>query len=97
VITETITSTLVTISGDSAGQVYQLKADFRVVDLKTQKVVLQSTSFGRAGFERYQAIYSNVRAREDAEDRAAAHVAGDIKTRLAAFAKARQQGTAPAQ
>jgi LPS-assembly lipoprotein len=92
VIKETISTTLVTITGDSAGQVYQLQADYRIVDLKSQKVVFQSQSTSRAGFERHQQIYSNIRGRENAEDRAAAHVATDIRNRLAAFAKARQNG-----
>ena len=35
--------------------------------------------------ERFQSIYSNVRAREDAENRAASTVADDLKTRLAAY------------
>lgn len=95
VIKESITSTLVTITGDSASQIYQLEVEYRIVDLKTQKVINQGRTFARAGFERHQAIYSNVRAREDAENRAAAHISGDLKTRLAAFAKARQLGNLP--
>ena len=39
----------------------------------------------RAAFERYQQIYSNVRARYDAENRAATTVAESIKIRVAAF------------
>jgi LPS-assembly lipoprotein len=48
-------------------------------------VVFQGTSNARAPFERFESIYSNVRAREDAENRAARIVADDLKTRLAAY------------
>jgi LPS-assembly lipoprotein len=84
-IRENLVSTLVKIDGDSLGQIYQLDASFRLIDLKDKKVVFQGRSTARAGFERFQSIYSNVRAREDAENRAAGTVAGEIKTRLSAF------------
>ena len=69
------------------GQIYAIQASFRLIDMKSKdkKVVLQGTSNARAGFERFQSIYSNVRAREDAENRAARTVADDLKTRLAAY------------
>ena len=51
--------------------------------------MLQGTSHARAGFERFQSIYSNVRAREDAENRAARTIADDLKTRLAAYLSGR--------
>ena len=38
-----------------------------------------------AAFERFQSIYSNVRARDDAENRAARTVADDLKTRVAIY------------
>ena len=47
--------------------------------------MLQGASHGRAGFERFQSIYSNVRARDDAENRAARTVADDLKMRLATY------------
>ncbi|MGD9785543.1 MAG: hypothetical protein AB7E80_12345 [Hyphomicrobiaceae bacterium] len=84
-IRESITSTLVKISGDASGSVYNLNADFRLIRISDKQVVLQGKSAGRAGFERFKAIFSNVRARQDAENRAASSVAQDLKTRLAAF------------
>jgi LPS-assembly lipoprotein len=48
-------------------------------------MVLEGTSYGRAAFERYSAVYSNVRAKFDAENRAARSVATDLKGRLAGF------------
>jgi LPS-assembly lipoprotein len=47
-------------------------------------VVLSGTSYGRASFERNKSIFSNVRAREDAENRAAKVVGEDLKSRLSA-------------
>lgn len=85
VIRESITSTLVKISGDASGSVYNLDADFRLVRISDKAVVLQGKSAGRAGFERFKTIFSNVRARVDAENRAANTVAQDLKTRLAAY------------
>ena len=84
-ITEQVTSTLVNAEGDSAGQIYQLDASFQLSDIKTGQVALNGQSFGRAGFERFSSIFSNVRAREDAENRAARTVANDIRVRLEAF------------
>jgi LPS-assembly lipoprotein len=87
VVKESVLSTLVTNEGEALGQIYAIQASFRLIDIKSKdkKVVLQGTSHARAGFERFQSIYSNVRAREDAENRAARTVADDLKTRLAAY------------
>ncbi len=84
-LTERITSTLVNRAGDSASQIYSLDAKFVLVDAGTSQPVMKSQSFGRAGFERYTSIFSNVRAREDAENRAARTVARDIRSQLEAF------------
>ncbi len=84
-VTESVMTTLVKIDGDSLGQIYAIQASFKLISIKDKKVVLQGTSHGRAGFERFESIYSNVRARDDAENRAARTVADDLKTRLAAY------------
>jgi len=84
-ITESVVSTLVKPDGDALGQTYTLQANFKLIDIKTKKVVLTGTSYGRAGFERFQSIYSNVRARDDAENRAARTVADDLKTRVGIY------------
>ena len=56
------------------------------IDIKDQdRSCCTGTSNGRAGFERFQSIYSNVRARDDAENRAARTVADDLKTRVAIY------------
>ena len=62
-----------------------LDAKFTLTRISDNKMVLEGTSFGRAAFERFTAIYANVRAKEDAENRAARAVAEDLKGRLAGF------------
>lgn len=84
-IRETVTSTLVRVDGDAQSQIYNLDASFKLIRLSDKQVVLTGTSFGRAGFERFTSIFSNVRARQDAEDRAARTVGEDLKSRLAAY------------
>lgn len=83
-IRESVTSTLVRIDGDSGGQIYNVEAKFQLVRISDKTVVLTGTSYGRASFERNKSIFSNVRAREDAEDRAAKTVGEDLKARLSA-------------
>lgn len=84
-LTERLVSTLVDAQGESLSQVYSIDAQFTLFDSKTQKPVLNGTSFGRAGFERVSSVFANVRSREDAESRAARTVAKDIRIRLEAF------------
>jgi LPS-assembly lipoprotein len=85
VLQENVTSTLVKITGEAANAVYSVQASFRLIDTKSKQVVFQGASHARASFERFESIYSNVRAREDAENRAARTISEDIKTRLAAY------------
>ncbi len=85
VLTESISATLVQIDGNSSGSVYNLNAAFRLVRLDDRSVALQGQSYGRSAFQRFDSVYSNVRARREAEDRAARTVADDLKARLAAY------------
>jgi len=85
VIAESIQATLVKTTGEAASSVYVLDARFTLVDIKSKKVLLQGSSFARAAFDRFPSIYSNVRAREDAEARAAGVIAEDVKSRIATF------------
>lgn len=84
-VREKVTSTLVARTGDAKSQVYNLDAKFKLTRLSDKKVLLSGTSYARAGYERFNSIYSNVRARRDAENRAANTVATDLKARLAAI------------
>ncbi|MCH9807133.1 MAG: hypothetical protein K0U74_05315 [Alphaproteobacteria bacterium] len=85
-IREKVTSTLVARTGDARSQVYSLDAKFKLTRVSDKSVILSGTSYARAGFERFDSIYSNVRARHDAENRAAKTIATDLKARLAAIA-----------
>lgn len=85
VMRERLTSQLVNIEGSAESQIYHIDADFQLIDLRSKQVVFKGQSFGRASFQRFQTIYSNVRARQDAEDRTARTVALDIKGRVEAF------------
>jgi LPS-assembly lipoprotein len=84
-IRESVQSTLVTIAGEALGQIYTIEASFKLISIKDKKVVLEGASHGRAAFERFESIYSNVRAREDAENRVARTVSDDLKVRLATY------------
>lgn len=83
-VSESILTSLVNAKGDSAGQIYQIEAKYKLVSLTDKKTIFEGRSLGRAAFDRFEAVYSNIRAREDAENRVAKTVADDIRTRLAA-------------
>ncbi len=84
-IRESLGATNVKATGEAMSSVYSLDASFTLIDMVSKKVLLRGTSHGRANFDRFQSIYSNVRAREDAENRAAKAISDDLKVRLAAF------------
>jgi LPS-assembly lipoprotein len=46
---------------------------------------MEGRSYGRAGFERVNSVFANVRAREDAENRAAKTVGDELRTRVLAY------------
>ena len=69
------------LTGISEG-IYTAKVLVRISD---NSVVLTGTSYARAGFERFDSVFSNVRAREDAENRAAGTIGEDLKSRLTAY------------
>lgn len=84
-IRESVSSTLVKIDGNARGQIYNLDADFKLIRITDKSVVLEGKSYGRAGFERVTSVFANVRAREDAENRAAKTVGEEMRTRLLAY------------
>jgi LPS-assembly lipoprotein len=85
VLRESISATLVQIDGTSSGSVYNLDASFRLIRIADRSVALQGSSNGRSTFQRFDSVFSNVRARHEAEDRAAKTIAEDLRSRLAAF------------
>ena len=84
VIKESLTNELVKISGDAKSQVYELDATFKLIS-NDGRVVLEGKATSRAPYERFETIFYNVRARYDAENRAARTVAESIKVRIAAY------------
>jgi len=82
---ESAQSLLVNLQGQAAGQVYALDADFKLIDIATQKVLLASKANGRAAYQQEVSTFANVRARRDAEDRGARVVSDSIRTQVAAF------------
>lgn len=84
-VRENVTSTLVKTDGDALSQIYTADASFNLVRLSDKAVMLKGISFGRAGFERNPSIFSNVRAQDDAQNRAAKTIALDLRSRIAAF------------
>jgi LPS-assembly lipoprotein len=85
IIRESITPTLVQIDGNSSGSVYNLNTSFRLVRLADRSVALTGESNGRIAFQRFDSVFANVRARQDAEDRAAKTIGDELKSRLAAY------------
>jgi len=85
VMRESIDATLVQIDGNSSGSVYNIKATFRLIRLADKSVALTGASTGRIMFQRFDSVFANVRARNEAENRAAKTVADDLKARLAAY------------
>lgn len=85
VIREGITPTLVQQDGNSSGSVYSLNTTFRLIRIADRSVALQGESTGRIAFQRFDSVFANVRARQDAEDRAAKTVGEELKGRIAAY------------
>jgi LPS-assembly lipoprotein len=84
-IKESVTDQLVQITGDATGQVFQLDATFKLVDSANGKILYQGKAISRAPYNRFQEIFANVRARYDAENRAARTVSESIRTQVAAY------------
>jgi LPS-assembly lipoprotein len=81
---ESAQNLLVDLSGNSQGLMFGLDAEFKLIAVEDNRVVLSAKSVGRASYQKVQSVYANVRGRRDAEDRAARMIADDIRTRLAA-------------
>ena len=84
-IRESVGATLVRTTGEAASSIYNLDSTFRLIDINSKQVVFQGSSAARASFDRFSTIYSNVRASDDAANRAAKTMADEIKGRLAAY------------
>ncbi len=84
-IKESTTTTLVLRDGTSGGMIYQIDAKFQLVDVATKKVMFEGVSQSRAASDRFTNVFSNVRAADEAQERASKTIATDLKARLAGF------------
>ena len=91
-LTITLNSGIMTVivdvaSGRPETQVEALNATFTLTEIATKKVVLNTTTFGRASFDApgSEQRFARQRASRDAEDRAVNAVAENIRNRLASF------------
>lgn len=82
---EAVASTLVEIDGNARSQIFNLDASFQLIRIADKSVVFKGVSYGRATFQRVTSVFANVRALQDAENRAARTVGEEIKTRLTAY------------
>jgi LPS-assembly lipoprotein len=85
-VRESVKSQFVRRDGDSAGQFLVLNTSFKLYRVGDDKSpILEGDSVAQASFTDNTSIYSNVRSRRDAEDRAAKTTAEDLQVRISAF------------
>lgn len=85
IVRESIGDILVTREGDARGRMFYLTAEFELYRQSDKQMVFKGRSVARATFDRFDPIFANVRARIDAENRAASTVADGIRTRIASY------------
>lgn len=84
-IRESVLNTLVEATGDPAAQIYQLYTQFKLVRLADNKIVLEGSNNARAAYDKADSVFADIRAKRDAEDRAARTISEAIRTRIAAY------------
>lgn len=82
-IKESVKDVFVARTGESEGRAYRLIASFKLVRVADEKELIAGQSVGRAAYDNLDSTFADVRARRDAENRAAKSVAQDIQTRIA--------------
>ena len=84
-LTESVSTTLVKTNGDSAAGIYNLDAKFSLINIESKKVLLEGTSHTRASYDSSRSVFSNIRASDDAANRAAKTMAEELKGRISTF------------
>ena len=84
-IRESVRNTLVQLDGDAEGRVYLLTSEFKLISNTDNAVLLEGKNHSQAAYQRNDSVYANLRARRDAENRAAKDSAQMIATRVSAF------------
>jgi LPS-assembly lipoprotein len=74
-------------SGRPEVENYGINATYQLIDLQTNKVVVNDQTFSRASYDipGEEQRFAQVRGLRDAENRAAEEIANSIKTRLASY------------
>ena len=84
-VRESLINTTVERTGDPKSQILQLYSQFKLVRLADNKVVLEGTSNARAAFDKADSVFADIRAKRDAEDRAARTISEAVRVRVAAY------------
>ncbi|MDZ4791992.1 MAG: hypothetical protein SGJ17_12420 [Hyphomicrobiales bacterium] len=84
-VKEELRNTLVGLDGDAQGQIVEVNADFKLINLTDNKTVFTGKAAGRAAYDKVDSVFSDVRAKLDAENRAARTISETIKIRLSAY------------
>lgn len=84
-IRESVLNTLVANTGDAQSQTYQLYSQFKLIRLSDNQVVLKGNSNARASYDKIDSVFADIRARRDAENRAAKTIADAVRVRMAAY------------
>lgn len=87
-IRESVLNTLVANTGDPQSQTYQLYTQFKLIRLSDNEVVLKGNSNARASYDKVDSVFADIRARRDAENRAAKTIADAVRVRMAAYLSA---------
>lgn len=82
---ESVLNALIAETGDPQAQIYQVYTQFKLVRLADNKVVLEGRSNARAAYDKVDSVFADIRAKRDAEDRAARTISESIRTRMAAY------------
>lgn len=77
--------TLVRSDADVKRRIYNLRVTYKLFDLASNKGLASGTVLAVASYVRVVSEFANVRAKIDAENRAAVSAADDIKIRVAAY------------
>ncbi len=74
-----------------ASYILTMTANFMLTDTATQRTVLRGVSTADASYDFSSQRFANLRAQQDAENRAAKTIASDMRVRIAAYFASEQQ------
>lgn len=82
----TTTETALGITREGSAPVYSdtVTVSYTVTEMSSGDIILRETARGTASYDQYSQNFANIRARRDAENRAAKQVADEIRLRVAA-------------